>query len=394
MDYNRTISPQEYDRRKKVIREAMAKEDVDLIVIGGSDKWEQRGMMRYMTGYYVPIFEEYLLFPADGPLTFFSHYSYGAKHAHDYPAIECADYIPLEDINHDPGRRIAEYVNQYKPKKIGVTRSNISAEFYVSMLSHLNPGIEIMDFTYAFDLARMPKSEEEIKLSEIAVKMNEDAFWAYLRGVREGGTEIDAITEANYALRKAGAEDQYWMVGSGKTPAQGSIPLAMDRKHVWKKGDLNVVVIEIVGPGGHFGEITHLISLGEPAPEVYRAFEAVGEAQRLAAAAIKPGVKIGDVADLVNQYFVDSGYYPKDPAQRAQFTTGNLIGHGQGIDTMELPYIVSGDPTVIQPGTRINIHPNVALPSGVRALSCDCYVATETGCRRLSNMPYDLIVVE
>lgn len=394
MDYNRTISPQEYDRRKKVIREAMAKEDVDLIVIGGSDKWEQRGMMRYMTGYYVPIFEEYLLFPADGPLTFFSHYSYGAKHAHDYPAIECADYIPLEDINHDPGRRIAEYVNQYKPKKIGVTRSNISAEFYVSMLSHLNPGIEIMDFTYAFDLARMPKSEEEIKLSEIAVKMNEDAFWAYLRGVREGGTEIDAITEANYALRKAGAEDQYWMVGSGKTPAQGSIPLAMDRKHVWKKGDLNVVVIEIAGPGGHFGEITHLISLGEPAPEVYRAFEAVGEAQRLAAAAIKPGVKIGDVADLVNQYFVDSGYYPKDPAQRAQFTTGNLIGHGQGIDTMELPYIVSGDPTVIQPGTRINIHPNVALPSGVRALSCDCYVATETGCRRLSNMPYDLIVVE
>lgn len=394
MDYNRTISPQEYDRRKKVIREAMAKEDVDLIVIGGSDKWEQRGMMRYMTGYYVPIFEEYLLFPADGPLTFFSHYSYGAKHAHDYPAIECADYIPLEDINHDPGRRIAEYVNQYKPKKIGVTRSNISAEFYVSMLAHLNPGIEIMDFTYAFDLARMPKSEEEIKLSEIAVKMNEDAFWAYLRGVREGGTEIDAITEANYALRKAGAEDQYWMVGSGKTPAQGSIPLAMDRKHVWKKGDLNVVVIEIAGPGGHFGEITHLISLGEPAPEVYRAFEAVGEAQRLAAAAIKPGVKIGAVADLVNQYFVDSGYYPKDPAQRAQFTTGNLIGHGQGIDTMELPYIVSGDPTVIQPGTRINIHPNVALPSGVRALSCDCYVATETGCRRLSNMPYDLIVVE
>lgn len=394
MDYNRTISQQEYARRKKVIREAMAKKDVDLIIIGGSDKWEQRGMMRYMTGYYVPIFEEYLLFPAVGPLTFFSHYSYGAKHAHDYPAIEHADFIPLEDINHDPGRRVAEYVNSYKPKKIGITRSNISAEFYVSLLAHLNDGIQIVDFTYDFDLARMPKSEEEIALSEIAVKMNEDAFWAYLRGVREGGTELDAITEANYALRKAGAEDQYWMVGSGATPAQGSIPLAMDRKHVWKKGDLNVVVIEIAGPGGHFGEITHLISLGEPAPEVFRAFNAVSEAQKLAAAAIKPGVPIGEIADLVNNYFVEAGYYPKDPAERARFTTGNLIGHGQGIDTMELPYIVSGDPTIIQPGTRINIHPNVALPSGVRALSCDCYVTTETGCRRLSAMPYDLIVVE
>lgn len=390
----RKVSDQEYARRKKVIREAMVKEDVDLIIIGGSDKWEQRGMMRYMTGYYVPIFEEYLLFPADGPLTFFSHYSYGAKHAHDYPAIEAADFIPLEDINHDPAHRIADYVAKYKPKKIGITRSNISAEFYCSLLNHLDPHIQIVDFTYSFDLARMPKSQEEIELSKAGIKMNEDAFWAYLKGVHAGGSELDAINEAKYQMSKLGAEDQYWMVGSGATPAQGSLPLAMDRNHIWKKGDLNVVVIEIAGPGGHFGEITHLISLGEPAPEVIRAFDAVGGAQKLAASAIKPGVKIGDVADLVNEYFVDMGYYPKDPEQRAKFTTGNLIGHGQGIDTMELPYIISGDPTVIQPGTRINIHPNVALPSGVRALSCDCYVATETGCERLSNMPYELIVVD
>ncbi len=394
MGFNRTISKQEYDRRKKVIRQAMEKEDVDLIIIGGSDKWEQRGMMRYMTGYYVPIFEEYLLFPADGPLTFFSHYSYGAKHAHDYPAIEMADFIPLKDINHDPGRRVAEYANKYKPKKIGMTRSNMSAEFYVSFVSHLDKNIEIVDFTRSFDLARMPKSDEEIALSEIAVKLNEDAFWAYLRGIRVGATEMDAITEAEYQMRKAGCEDQYWMVGSGATPAQGSMPLAMDRNHVWKQGDLNVVVIEIAGPGGHFGEITHLISLGKPAPEVFKAFNAVGEAQRLAAAAIKPGVVIGDVADLINNYFIDQGFYPRDPEQRAKFTTGNLIGHGQGIDTMELPNIISGDPTIVVPGMRINIHPNVALPSGVRALSCDCYVATETGCRRLSKMPYDLIVLD
>ena len=391
---NRHISAQEFARRKKVVREAKVKENVDLIIIGGSDKWEQRGMMRYMTGYYVPIFEEYLLFPMDGPLTFFSHYSYGAKHAHDYPAIEAADFIPLEDLNHDPARRVAEYVAKYKPSRIGITCSNISTEFYRSLISHLDPKIQIVDFTYAFDLARMPKSEEELALSRAGIQMNEAAFWAYLKGIKVGATELDAINEAKYQMSLLGAEDQYWMVGSGVTPAQGSLPLAMDRNHIWKKGDLNVVVIEIAGPGGHFGEITHLISIGEPAPEVYKAFSALGEAQKLAASAIKPGVKIGDVADLVNNYFVENGYYPKDPAERAKFTTGNLIGHGQGLDTMELPYIVSGDPTVVQPGTRINIHPNVALPSGVRALSCDCYVATETGCERLSNMPYDLIVVD
>ncbi len=387
------ISDKEFKRRKTVVRDAMAKENVDLILVGGSDKWEQRGMLRYLTGYYVPIFEEYVLLPMDGPLTFFAHYSYGAKHAHDYPAIEHADFIPLEDMYVDPGKRVAQYINRYKPKRIGVTRSNITAEFYLSVVSHLDAGIEIVDFTRSFDLARMPKSDEEIALSELGIKINEDAFHAYLKGVREGGRELDAITEASYAVRKAGCEDQYWMCGSGTTPAQGSIPLAMDRNHVWKKGDLNVIIIEIAGPGGHFGEITHLISLGEPAPEVYKAFNAVSEAQKLAGAAIKPGVPIGDIADMVDQYFIDAGYYPKNPENKKSATTGNMIGHGQGLDTMEHPYVMSGEQTIIQPGTRVNIHPNVALPSGVRAISCDCYVATETGARRLSAMPYDLIVL-
>ena len=387
------LSMKEFDRRKKVIRDAMAMHDVDIILVGGSDKWEQRGMLRYLTGYYVPIFEEYVLLPVEGPLTFFAHYSYGAKHAEEYPAIEHADFIPLEDINSDPGKRVAQYINKYKPKRLGVTRTNISADFYLSVLSHLAPGIEIMDFTHQFNLARMPKSAEEMALSEAGIKVCEDAFFAYLNGVREGSSELDAINEAKYIVSKAGCEDQYWMCGSGATPAQGSIPLAYDRKHIWKKGDLNVVIIEIAGLGGHFGEITHLISLGEPAPEVIKAFNAVSEAQKLAGAAIKPGIPIGDIADLVDQFFVDQGYYPKNPDEKAKSTTGNLIGHGQGLDTMELPYIISGDQTIIKPGTRINIHPNVALPCGVRAISCDCYVATEDGSRRLSDMSYDIIVV-
>ncbi len=387
------VSEQEFKRRKKVIREAMAKEDVDIILVGGSNKWEQRGMIRYLTGYYVPIFEEYILLPGDGPLTFFAHYSYGAKHAHDYPAIECADFIPLEDINRDPGKRVAKYINDYKPKKLGVTRTNIAADFYLSLIAHLDPRIEIIDFTNQFDLAKMPKSDEEIALSEKGIKVNEDAFFAYLKCVKEGGREVDAVAEASYAVSKAGCEDQYWMCGSGATPAQGSMPLALERNHVWKKGDLNVVIIEIAGPGGHFGEITHLISLGDPDPSVIKAFNAVSEAQKLAARAIKPGVPIGDVADLVDQYFIDEGYYPKVKEDRASATTGNLIGHGQGLDTMEPPYIISGGQTIIQPGTRVNIHPNLALPSGVRAISCDCHIATETGSRRLSNMPYDLIVL-
>jgi Xaa-Pro dipeptidase len=105
-----SVSIEELKRRKRVICEAMEKGGVDAIVIGGSDKWEQRGLIRYLTDYYVPIFEEYVVFPLNGPLTFFAHYSYGAKHSAHYPAIEHADFIPLQDLYADPGKRIAEYI--------------------------------------------------------------------------------------------------------------------------------------------------------------------------------------------------------------------------------------------------------------------------------------------
>jgi len=388
-----TISQQEFKRRKQVVVDAMNKEEVDIILVGGSDKLEQRGMIRYLTGYHVPIFEEYVLLPLSGPLTFLSHYSYGVKHAQDYPAIERADFIPLTDIYNDPGKIAAKYINDQKPKRIGVTRSNIATNFYLSLVSHLDPKIEIIDFTNQFDLARMPKSDEEILLCEKGIKINEIAFRAYLEGVRVGGSEVDAITEASYAARKAGCEDQYWMCGSGATPAQGSVPLVMEKGHIWKTGDLNVVIIEVSGPGGYFGEISHLISLGDPDPSVIKAFQAVSEAQKLAGRAIRPGIPVGDVAVLVDQYFIEEGYYPKDKKDMAKATTGNLIGHGQGLDVLELPHVISGDRTVIKPGTRLNIHPNVTLPNGVRVMSCDCYVATETGSRRLSDIPYELIVV-
>ena len=42
---------------------------------------------------------------------------------------------------------------------------------------------------------------------------------------------------------------------------------------------------------------------------------------------------------------------------------------------------------------RFNIHPMVSLADGARITSCDCYVATEDGSRRLSTLPYEIAVV-
>jgi len=387
------MTAEEMERRHRLVRKAMAEDGIDVLVVGASAQWEQRGVLRYLTDYYVPIFEEFVVIPMDGPVTFFAHYSYGAKHAADYPAIKHAEFIPIEDLYTDPGKSVANYVKKFAPKRVGIAgMGGMSARFYLSLVNGLG-AIKTVEFSSRLSAIRMIKSAEEIQCVEKAMKINEEAFSAYLNAVRPGGREIDAINEASYVARKAGAEDMYFMVGSGDKPIQCSIPLALQKNHIWKKGDLNLIIIEISGPGGYYGEIIRLISIGEPSPAVRRAFEAVAGAQKAAESAIRPGATVGQVADVVDGYLIEAGYYSKSSDDRAQTTTGNLIGHGMGLDVLEMPVVIHGDSTTIQPGMQFNIHPNISLPDGIRVIECECYLSTETTARRLSTAPVQIFVV-
>jgi Xaa-Pro aminopeptidase len=193
------------------------------------------------------------------------------------------------------------------------------------------------------------------------------------------------------ALKK-GAEDLYWMASSGKIPRLGYLSEARQRRHVWQKGDYHYIVLEHSAEGGHFGETTHLISLGAPNPEYERAFAAVSESQRAAAAQIKPGALVGNLADAAEEVLADAGYAaPKGKSPAG--TRPSAIGHSQGLDVWEFPRIVSGDETIIQPGMRFNLHPAAVLPDGAKITSCDCWISTETGGRRLSSLPYEILIV-
>ena len=119
--------------------------------------------------------------------------------------------------------------------------------------------------------------------------------------------------------------------------------------------------------------------------EEREAFRIVSQAQQLAGGAITPGATVGAIADRIDEFLVQSGFYGKEDV-------GKPHGHGQGVDIAESPLLVHGDLTVIQPGMRLNVHPRIILPSGATLVSTDCYVATATGSRRLSNLSYEPVV--
>jgi Xaa-Pro aminopeptidase len=352
-----------------------------------------RGVLRYICNYYLPVFEEYLVVPLSGPMTFFAHDSSGADYMAEFGVADDVRIIPGYEYNSDPGRCVGEFVKSLAPKSLGIAGyAGISANFYLSLRRHLG-GLEPRDFTKELNAVRMVKSPAEIALTEAAIALNEDAFRQYLQLVRPGNRELDAVDRISEAALKKGAEDLYWMASSGKIPRLGYLSEARRRKHVWQAGDYHYIVLEHSAEGGHFGETTHLISLGAPNPEYERVFAVVCKSQRAAAAQIKPGALVGKLADAAEEVLTDAGYAAPYKGESSIVTRPPAIGHSQGLDVWEFPRIVHGDETVIQPGMRFNLHPAVTLLDGAKITSCDCWISTETGGRRLSSLPYEIIVV-
>jgi Xaa-Pro aminopeptidase len=367
----------------------MSESGIDVLITGSSAQIDSRGALRYLAGYYLPVFEEYLVIPASGPVTFFAHDACGADYAQKYGVADDVRIIPNHEYNCSPGRCVAEFVMSQRGANLGMAGwAGISANFYRSLKSGLG-GHEINDFTDEMNIMRMVKSPTEIVQTEEAVRLNESVFYHYLSLVRPGVREMDAINEASGFALENGAEDLYWMASSDEIPYLAYLAEARLKRHIFKAGDYSYIILEHSAEGGHFGETTHLVSLGDPKPEYVRAFAAVGMAQRAAAERIRPGALTGEMADASHEALADAGYEDRSKSLRPSAA----IGHGQGLDAWEFPRIASGDETVIQPGMRFNIHPAVVLPDGAKITSCDCYISTETAARRLSSLPYEIIAV-
>ena len=375
------ISKEEIVRRHTAIRRVMAGARVDALVVGCSARSDRCGALRYVLDAYLQFFEEFVVIPLEGAVAYFAHDEGRAKCAEDLPAAEYVDCIDMSK----PGRKVAEYIRGIGSKSVGFYgMHSLSAGYYLSLRECMD-GIPMIDFTKDLDAVRMVKSDEEIALSERAVRLNEDIFHVYMQCVVEGGGELDAINAASLYAAKNSCEDQYWLSAFGGGVLR-SLPSAEREEKIWKKGDSGVVVLEHSAQGGYFGEVMHSFALGTMTREAAEAFRTISQAQRCAGESIKPGTTAGEIADLIDEILLQSGFIKQQHA-------GKPHGHGQGLDITEPPLLVHGDSTVIRPGMRLNIHPRVTLPSGITLVSTDCYVSTDAGARRLSALSYEPYVI-
>jgi Xaa-Pro aminopeptidase len=127
-----------------------------------------------------------------------------------------------------------------------------------------------------------------------------------------------------------------------------------------------------------------MLHLGKPGARARKLYKAVLEAQLAGVAAVRAGIKAGDVDRAARKVLQAHGF-------EKEFV--HSTGHGLGLEIHEPPRLGKRDGTYLQAGMAITIEPGAYIQDtgGVRIE--DTVLVTESGCEVLTPTPKELVVV-
>ncbi len=332
-------------------------------------------------------------------------YSAAAKALWDSPyACPDGEIVPV-DRTYD--ETVTALIKKLQPKRLGiegaymsVNRANdlarrIGAEiapgaFSESSAAEKAPGaVSLVATDGLVERLRIIKDAHEVEMLRRGAQLLSTVAVDVLGEIKAGVKEQEFAARIDWRIKSAGFERCSFetIVASGPNAA---LPHAHAGERVMKAGDL--VVLDFGGVyGGYCVDLTRTVALGEPDAEMARVYGAVLDAQKAAIAAVKPGVRAGDI---------DAAARDTLGRHKLAEVFGHSTGHGLGVEIHETPRIgprreaTSSEPAppdeAIEPGMVFTIEPGAYLPGwgGVRIE--DDVLVTSDGVEVLTNVPTSL----
>jgi len=373
-------TPKELRRRQRLVRELMRRDGIDVLLVGSDGQHHHRGYLRYLLSWRTPSWEDYLIFPLDGEPTFFTHYSLRARWAREVFGIKDARSPPVGARHDTYVPHIVEEIEKHKPTTVGLaSMQTLSGEFYAALARELTSA-KITEASNVIDEVRLIKSPEELELYRKSAKVADVAYRTLLESIEPGRKEYEVIADVEQAAIQNGAEEVFYMFGSGPTPELKYNGM-LDRR--LKRGDLIVFTLEMPGPGGYWVELSRTVSIGQPKKSVSEAHDTIERAEKRAIEALRPGRTVSDVAKSMLEPIKSAGYE----------MMGQALGHSAGLDIFEKPLIEPGEKTVFKPGMVFSVHPHALTKEGAGCIVCNNYAVTDGGAQKLFKASSELAVV-
>jgi Xaa-Pro aminopeptidase len=352
------ISKEEILERQERARALAEAAGYDALLVVGRSFYDRPGDIAYLTNHFPPF-----------PSTVFSDTNKGFGHAFFFLPVSGnpvlitdgrkhrADLVPVEDVRPaaDLGAAVVDLLREcgLEQGRIGLVGDDILPAAFDRSFSAELPGLRLEAEPGIVAGMRVIKSPAEIALMRRAAVCADAALTTAVQVINGGGaTEREVCAEAIAAAMRTGADFvRYFRVHSGPWSAAGSRwPQAMDRRI--EPGE--VVAVDAIGAyQGYQFDVNRTTVAGELDAERKALLETVLEATERAVEACVAGTPVSAVAHVATKSVAGSPHAAH---------LGVMMGHGIGLETVELPYVQVNDHTEVRPGMVMCIEPGIFVP--------------------------------
>jgi Xaa-Pro dipeptidase len=235
---------------------------------------------------------------------------------------------------------------------IGLEKNFFDASLFEVFKGHILPKAHVVAATPVLSRLRMIKEPAEIDCMREAGRVADAGMMAANNALRIGTREIDVAAEAEYAMRRAGAEG--WAspiyVASGSRSAIAHGPASLK---VIENGDVVQVHVAPICRG-YTVDLCRTFFIGDVAPEAATALRVYLEAQAAGIAVARPGAPLLGIDGAMSATLKRNGY--ADSFLRPVF-------HGVGMEHEEAP--IPGGHAVIHGEEKVEtVETGMALAIG------------------------------
>ena len=227
---------------------------------------------------------------------------------------------------------------------------------------------------------RERKDDDEVAQIRAAAVIATTALERTLPQIRAGMTELEVAGVLEKSLRDAGSESFPFptIVASGPRSA---LPHARSSAREINRGEFLLMDFGAAS-GGYCADVTRTVVVGNASDEQRSVYDVVRQANEMAAAEVRAGLRGREADALARDYIERCGYGEE---------FGHGLGHGLGLEVHEAPRLARTADGVLETGAVVTIEPGIYRPGwgGVR-IEDDVHLAA-AGPELLTQFTHELL---
>jgi Xaa-Pro dipeptidase len=339
-------SQKEIGRRYANIRAAMAANNIDALIVCGTQYAGFEGAIRYISGFEIVHRYVYVLLSLSGEPTLV--FPREARWIGDKKATWVRDQVWAEI----PGKWLREKTEERKWKRVGV----YGLDFVMAVRDYRElqqSSFELVPFDFHFDMARAVKSEEELAGVRDAMDIILDGFDALLKAYQPGKSEAEIMAPAVERFFARGAGPRMMNIVLSGTGGEAEAHFKVPSLRTVAADDLLLYSLEVTGEAGYWVEFSRALIQGKPSARTRAMSDVYPEAMEAARLKMHEGVSACEIHKAAADVF-----------QRAGFALGHLTGHSIGLTMIEHPAIGANTKIELRENMVVSFHPQVVDQDG------------------------------